>query len=87
DNSYEIKYSSEADFPKLRYLDKETKLSAGYVETFDDENINIMEYFIEWDYAKSVAYRIGDTDAVIIFYSGKDLTEAFNNYMGYEDEK
>lgn len=83
DNSFVIKdiNSPEANnFPKLRYLDSETKMPGAEVTAYDPENFNIMEFDFEIDYKKSNAYLIGNTGKLLVFYSGEDLTKFFNNY-------
>ena len=83
DNAFVIKemsVESASVFPKLRYLDKETKLPAGEVMDYD-ENFNIMEYFTEYAPDAKPAFAIGNTGKVLVLYSVDDLNVKFNNYL------
>ncbi|MBQ5458027.1 MAG: hypothetical protein IIT61_04830, partial [Bacteroidales bacterium] len=47
ENSYVIKDVANPEalnYPKLKYMDKETKMESSEVTEFDAENFNIMEY-------------------------------------------
>ena len=83
ENSYVIKdvANPEAlDYPKLRYLDNETKSVGCEVTEFNADNFNIMEYAVGVNQKTSVAYTIGNTGKVLVLYSNKDLTEKYNEY-------
>ena len=83
ENSYVIKEAGVSDlpnYPKLRYMDHETKSVGCEVTEFNAESFNIMEYAIGIKQKKSVAYLIGNTGKVLVLYSNDDLTEKYNEY-------
>lgn len=83
ENSYVIKTVANPgtlDYPKLRYLDNETKSVGCEVTEFNADNFNIMEYAVNVEPKKSVAYVIGNTGKVLVFYSKEYLTELYNEY-------
>ncbi len=83
ENSYVIKDVANPeglDYPKLKYLDKDTKMLGSEVNEYDAENFNIMEFGFEISQKSSNAYLIGNTGKLLVFYSGKDLTNLYNEY-------
>ena len=50
------------------------------VNEYDAENFNIMEFGFEISQKSSNVYLIGNTGKLLVFYSGKDLTELYNEY-------
>ncbi len=83
DNSYVIKQVANPgalNYPKLKYLDKETKSEGCEVTEFDADNFNIMEYAVVVNQKKSVAYVIGNTGKVLVLYSNEHLTKLYNEY-------
>ena len=82
ENSYVIKEVAnpeELSYPRLKYMDKETKMEGSEVTEFDAENFNIMEYGFEISKSSNV-YLIGNTGKILVFYSSDDLTKLFNEY-------
>ena len=83
ENSYVIKEVVNPDvlnYPKLKYMDKETKMEGREANEYDAENFNIMEYGFEISAKSSNVYKIGDTGKLLIFYSSRDLTKLYNEY-------
>jgi len=83
ENSYVIKDVANPEglnYPKLKYLDKETKMLGSEVNEYDAENFNIMEFGFEISQKSSNVYLIGNTGKLLVFYSGKDLTNLYNEY-------
>ncbi|MBO7134084.1 MAG: hypothetical protein J6W06_08005 [Bacteroidales bacterium] len=83
ENSYVIKEVANPerlDYPRLKYWDKETKMLGSEVNEYDAENFNIMEFGFEISQKSSNVYLIGNTGKLLVFYSGKDLTELYNEY-------
>ena len=83
ENAYVVKEVANPDvqnYPKLRYMDKETKMEGSEVTEFDAENFNIMEYGFEISAKSSNVYLIGNTGKILVFYSSDDLTKLFNEY-------
>ncbi len=82
ENSYVIKdvvNPGVLDYPKLKYMDRETKMEGSEVTDFDAENFNIMEYGFEISKSSNV-YLIGNTGKILVFYSSDDLTKLYNEY-------
>lgn len=82
ENSYVIKdvvNPGVLDYPKLKYMDRETKMEGSEVTEFDAENFNIMEYGFEISKSSNV-YLIGNTGKILVFYSSDDLTKLYNEY-------
>ena len=91
ENAYIVKEVANPDvlnYPKLRYMDKETKMEGSEVTEFDAENFNIMEYGFEISAKSSNVYLIGNTGKILVFYSSDDLTKLYNAYKRrhYENE-
>jgi len=84
----EIRNPEASDFPKLRYIDKETKMAGAEVSSYNAETFNVMEYDFEIGAKTSNAYLIGNTGKLLVFYSNEDLTKLFNEYRRnhYENE-
>ena len=83
ENSYVIKEVADPEvlnYPKLKYMDRETKMEGSEVTDFDAENFNIMEYGFEIAAKSSNVYKIGDTGKLLVFYSSDDLTKLYNEY-------
>ena len=83
ENSYVIKDVANPEalnYPKLKYMDKETKMESSEVTEFDAENFNIMEYGFEILARSSNVYLIGNTGKILVFYSSSDLTKLYNEY-------
>ena len=83
ENAYvikEIANPESSDFPKLRYLDKETKMAGAEATEYNQETFNVMEYYYEILPDSSNAYLIGSTGKLLVFYSNYDLTKLFNEY-------
>lgn len=83
ENAYVIKEIANPEtsaFPKLRYMDKETKMAGSEATYFNAETFNVMEYDFEIAAKSSNAYLIGNTGKVLVFYSSDDLTKLFNEY-------
>jgi len=83
ENSYVIKEVVDPEvlnYPKLKYMDRETKMEGSEVTEFDAENFNIMEYGFEIAAKSSNVYKIGDTGKLLVFYSSDDLTKLYNEY-------
>lgn len=83
ENSYVIKDVSNPEalnYPKLKYMDKETKMESSEVTEFDADNFNIMEYGFEILARSSNVYLIGNTGKILVFYSSSDLTKLYNEY-------
>ena len=68
------------NYPKLRYMDRETKMEGSEVNEFDAESFNIMEYGFEISAKSSNVYLIGNTGKILVFYSNEDLTKLYNEY-------
>lgn len=83
ENSYVIKEVANPDalnYPKLKYMDKDTKMEGSEVTEFDAATFNIMEYGFEIAAKSSNVYMIGNTGKILVFYSSDDLTKLFNEY-------
>ena len=83
ENSYVIKDVANPEalnYPKLKYMDKETKMESSEVTEFDADNFNIMEYGFEILARSSNVYLIGNTGKILVFYSSSDLTKLYNEY-------
>ena len=83
ENSYVVKEVADPEvlnYPKLKYMDKETKMEGREANEYDAENFNIMEYGFEISAKSSNVYKIGDTGKLLIFYSSRDLTKLYNEY-------
>lgn len=83
ENSYVIKDVADPsvlNYPKLKYMDKETKMEGSEVTEFDAATFNIMEYGFEIAAKSSNVYLIGNTGKILVFYSSDDLTKLFNEY-------
>ena len=76
----EIMSPETSDFPRLRYMDKETKLEGAEANEYNPETFNVMEYSFDISAKSSNAYLIGNTGKVLVFYSSDDLTKLFNEY-------
>ena len=89
ENAFVIKVTNNPEstrFPKLRYLDKETKMAGAEVTEFNPENFNVMEYSFKISEETSNVYVVGTTGYLLVFYSGKDLTKLFNEYRRTHNE-
>ena len=89
ENSYvikEVENPDVLDFPKLKYMDRETKMEGAEVTVFDAENFNIMEYGFEILGNSSSVYKIGNTGKLLVFYSSRDLTKLHNEYKRRHNE-
>ena len=91
DNAFvvkEVRNPEASEFPKLRYIDKETKLAGEEVTEYNPATFNVMECAFVIDSKESTAYLIGNTGKVLILSSSKDLTKRFNEYRRshYENE-
>jgi len=82
----EIRNPETSAFPKLRYMDKETKMAGSEVAAYNPETFNVMEYDFEIDPKSSSAYLIGNTGKLLVFYSGETLTKLFNEYRRTQHE-
>ena len=83
ENSYLVKdvvNPGVLDYPKLKYMDRETKMEGSEVTDFDAENFNVMEYGFEIAARSSNVYLIGNTGKILVFYSNEDLTKLYNEY-------
>ena len=83
ENSYVIKDVTNPwalNYPKIKYLDNETKSEGCEVTEFDADNFNIMEYAVNVGQKKSVVYVIGNTGKALVLYSNEYLTKLYNEY-------
>lgn len=83
ENTYVIKDVTNPgalNYPKLKYLDNETKSEGCEVTEFDADNFNIMEYAVNVGQKKSVVYVIGNTGKALVLYSNEYLTKLYNEY-------
>ena len=91
DNAFVVKDINNPEsstFPKLRYMDKETKMAGSEVTAYNSETFNVMECDFEISAKSSNVYLIGNTGKILAFYSNEDLTKLFNEYRRrhYENE-
>ncbi len=49
-------------------------------DNIETSEINILMYKLDLNFEQRSYYRIGNSDRVMIFYSGKELNEKFNDY-------
>lgn len=84
----EIANPESSEFPRLHYVDKETKMTGAEVTEYNPDTFNVMECAFVIDPNESTAYLIGNTGKVLVFSSNKDLTKLFNEYRRkhYENE-
>lgn len=83
ENAFVIKEINDPEssaYPKLRYLDKETKMEGAEVTEYNPETFNVLEYSYEISAKSSNAYLIGNTGKLLVFYSGETMTKLFNEY-------
>lgn len=83
DNAFvvkEVRHPETSTYPKLRYIDKETKMAGAEVTEYNPDTFNVMECAFVIDSNESTAYLIGNTGKVLVFSSNKDLTKRFNEY-------
>jgi len=89
DNAFvvkEINNPESSAFPKLRYMDKETKMAGAEVTEYNPETFNVMECDFEVSAKSSNVYLIGNTGKLLTFYSSEDLTKLFNEYRRRHNE-
>jgi hypothetical protein len=84
DNSYkirEISFEKNEKFTLLSDLLLESKTTNKFILDTDVNNINILKYNIRRDNKLRTAYRLDNTNKVLVFYSNEEFTENFNNYL------
>ena len=81
DNSWEIleveKDKSE-NYPPLQYFNPKTGEKLNEVEDVVDSDFNLYQYYFQRKHSHRSFYKIGDTNKVLIIYSGKELINLFN---------
>jgi len=75
-----IRNPESSALPKLRYIDKDTKMAGAEVTEYNPATFNVMECAFVIDSNESTAYLIGNTGKVLVFSSNKDLAKRFNEY-------
>ena len=75
DNAY---YITELPVDKYEFINSLVSLN---INPFSTKNeINILMLDMKLNFEKETYYRIGNSQKVMVFYSGKDLTEKYNEY-------
>ena len=75
DNAY---YITELPVDKSDFLNSLVSLNINPLSTKD--KINILMLDMKLNFEKETYYRIENSQKVMVFYSGKDLTEKYNEY-------
>lgn len=86
-NGYVVKKTTPEyarNYPKLKFMDKDTKLAAGEEVEYDEANFNIMEYDFEILPDNTNIYRIGETGYIVNILSNRGLVVKFNNRLRHE---
>lgn len=86
DNSYSIaelpqeKMSGIQDIPELKLKEKFQSDVVDYTDK-GIENLNIMKYDLKIDSNVGPIYRLGNTNKLIFFLSGKEIQNLYNKYL------
>jgi len=75
DSAYSI---SELPADKNEFLSNLTSLDLD--DNIKTSEINILKLDLDLNFEQQTYYRIGKSDRVMIFYSGKEFNEKFNDY-------
>jgi hypothetical protein len=86
ENSYsiqEIPQEKIGDLSSLPELKLKEKFQTDYVDYTDKgiENLNVMKYDLQIDPNVGPIYRLGNTNKLIIFLSGKEIQNLYNKYL------
>ncbi|MBT6685226.1 MAG: hypothetical protein HOB05_02760 [Bacteroidetes bacterium] len=75
DSSY---YVVDLPAEKQEFVNKLESLDLGNDQ--DIKCVNVLKYDIKLDFEKITYFRLGNTQKMIVFYSGKELFEKYNDY-------
>lgn len=86
ENSYsiqEIPQEKIGDLPDIPELKLKEQYQTDFVDYSDKgiENLNIMKYDLKIDPNVGPIYRLGNTNKLIIFLSGKEIQNLYNKYL------
>lgn len=86
ENAYsiqEIPQEKIGDLPSIPELKLKEQFQADFVDYSDKgiENLNIMKYELKIDPNVGPIYRLGNTNKLIIFLSGKEIQNLYNKYL------
>jgi len=78
DSSY---YVVDLPLEKQNFVNNLESLELG--EDEDINCINVLKFGVKLDFEKITFFRLGNTDKMIVFYSGEKLFEKYNDYRRY----
>lgn len=86
ENSYSIQEMPQEKMEGLQTLPEfklKAQFQAGLVDYTEKglENLNIMKYELKIDPNIGPIYRLGNTNKIIIFLSGKEIQNLYNKYL------
>lgn len=86
ENSYsiqEIPQEKIGDLPSLPELKLKEQFQLDFVDYSDKgiENLNILKFDLKIDPNVGPIYRLGNTNKLIIFLSGKEIQNLYNKYL------
>ena len=86
DNSYSIQEMPQekmADLQTIPELKRKVEFQSDFIDYTEKglENLNIMKFDLKIDPNIGPIYRLGNTNKIIVFLSGKEIQNKYNKYI------